>query len=191
MSIRWSFLFCAVVLLGCASGPRAQQQKQYVSHLKKWTKQDKQYSSMSASMVVKATLLSSTVLESQSRVSEVVQEWDPQTAQSEKDKLMAGIESETKFFVSFYTPDTDNNDLDQGQTQWNIFLDVGGRRFESKKVEKVFTNKATLRTQYPYHDTWSEPYLITFGLPTEEAQSQTSKLTIAGPIGSSHLSFSP
>lgn len=68
-----------------------------------------------------------------------------------------------KFFVSFYTPNPDFNDLDKPNSIWQIFIE----KSDATKILPLAIRKSTetypvLNHFFPLLDPWSSPYLIIF-----------------------------
>jgi hypothetical protein len=114
--------------------------------------------------------------------------WDQGRIDSEKDKSFKKASESTDIFLSFYTPDRHDDNLTTDKSIWRVLLDAGGKRYvgKIKKLKEPLTELATL---YPFHTRWNTPYLVSFPIPTSQAETQTSKLTITGPLGSRSIDF--
>lgn len=139
---------------------------------------------------VRATLLrpeaNSAIIQKNARM----YQWDRNKYEEELSKSQQKLEKETEIFVSLFTPDKKHDDLHKNKTLWKVFLDINGKRYEGKAAKiKLLTTE--IQAFYPEHNTFSTPYLISFGVPAKSLQGQTAKLVLTGPVTSVTLNFNP
>lgn len=161
----------------------------YTSVLNKWTDKDRAYTGMTAAFQIEATLMSQDLIEHQLYIDADQFHWTNEQFKEARQKALYDAQSEATVFISFYTEKDENNNLDKTNTDWNIFLDVGGKRVSPKSLKRLYTNRAVLLNKYPYHDAWSRAYEVKFVIPTLSATASEARLIVAGPIGASHLKF--
>ena len=150
---------------------------------------DVEYSGLYNNFEYKATIRNSVVRDALIQTQTQYYQWDHAKAATEREKTNIELASETQVFVSFYTPDRHNDNLADAKTIWQIYLDVGGRRYEGK-AKRVKSLLAELQTLYPYHSRWNSPYMVTFSIPTSAIETQVSTFTITGPLGTRAVKFS-
>lgn len=158
----------------------------YEQEIEKFSRGDTEYAGLYNNFEFKATILNSevrtTVLDKRIKS----YQWDAAKAGAEREKSNQEMASTTQVFFAFFTPDFRNDNLVDVKPIWKIYLDAGGRRYEAK-ITKVFTLLAELQSQYPYYTRWTTPYIATFDVPTAAIESQVSKFTITGPLGTREI----
>ncbi|MGE3757118.1 MAG: hypothetical protein AB7H97_05140, partial [Pseudobdellovibrionaceae bacterium] len=156
--------------------------------IKKYSDEIKQYSGFENVLQVGAVLLNSkakmAVVDQKARVFQ----WSDEQWYKEKVTADSELVKRTEIFVSFFTPSKKQDDLAKKKSVWKVFLDGGGKRYEGKAV-KIKSEPAELRTYYPFHNRWSSAYLITFEVATSAIETDESRLTLTGPVGSATLKF--
>jgi len=164
--------------------------KGYEKTLEKWTRSDKKYAGLENKFQITATLLTLEVLNSQLALDNVQYKWSQQDYVQKRNKALIDSETMTKVFVSFFTPDIENNNLDKSSSVWNIFLQFSnGERVQPKSIRRVFGNMSELKQKYPYHNPWSKAYEVIFPVPTSRVSQGGARFNISGPVGSSELKF--
>ena len=189
-----SFVFIFLNLAGCASkeenpnGLSLISQMDYEKIIDASSRSDKKYSGLYNTMDLSTTLVSTRVAQAQLEQSARIYQWDKAKFQLEKNKSDEKLKDQTLIFLSFYTPESKNNDLHKPKTVWKIFFDTNGRRYEGK-VTKLSDSPAEIRGLYPYYEKFATAYTISFPIATAEAEKQNSKLTITGPVDSATVEF--
>lgn len=187
-------LFLAVALSSCATPvpvgmeTNVISQSEYEHVLDPSTKSIETYDGLYNTINMTATLLRLPVAEAQLKQTARMYQWNPTQFQEEKTKMNERLKSSSEMFVSFYTPERKNDDLQKSQTLWKIFLDVGGKRFEGK-ASKIKLSLSETQGKYPYHNRFATPYKLTFPVPTANLEGQEVKLTITGSVGSATLIY--
>jgi hypothetical protein len=195
MVLAMSFLFSA-----CASEPvnesqaepsnieAASQDKGHAAVIERNSAGEANYAGFYNTFEYNATLLNYQVREALVTRETEYYQWDAAKTKLERDKARQEMASETAVFLSFFTPDRHNDNLADTKAIWRIFLDVGGSRYTGK-AKKLRTLLAELQALYPYHTRWNTPYMVTFPVPVSAIESQPSKLTITGPLGTKSVEF--
>ncbi len=161
----------------------------YNQVLDHWSSDAKVYSGVVSSFQVAATLLAPDVIHQQSYLEAKKIHRTAEQYTTADQAVMDETKNSTTFFVALYTDKDSNNDLDKQKSFWNVFLDVGGKRFTPKIVKRVFDNRIGLNDKYPYLNSWSRPYTIVFPLPLSQTLEQQVTLTVASPLGAAYLKF--
>lgn len=115
-------------------------------------------------------------------------QWTTEQYTLEKSKIEAEKNSKTDYFLSFFVPEKNYDDLNKKNTSWKVFMDINGRRLEGR-VSKVKKSYAELHALYPHYTKWNTAYKISFPIPTAEADRQSSVVTLTGPVGSVQTEF--
>ena len=196
----WSFFkFSALILAGslfisCASrlktpaGVPEVTVSEYESIISKNSKKVEIYDGLYNILTIQATWLDSKVTEAALSHNARLSQWNEQIYKEEKGKRIRENAENTKFFVSFFTPERKHADLARSKSLWKIFLEVDGQRFEGKatKVKQLFSE---IQVMYPQHNRWSIPYMITFPVATALVENKPAVLTFTGAVGSAQLQF--
>ncbi|WP_413580483.1 hypothetical protein [Bdellovibrio sp. HCB288] len=187
-------LLLTLLLTGCASyevtdsGRALRTEDQYFETVQKYTDRTTKYSGLYNVLEMQATLLSSEVLEAQLDQKTRIYLWDEAKFQEERGKVATRLSAETEFFLSFFTPERQNDNLGTPKSLWKAFLDVDGRRYEGK-VTRIKSSLAELISLYPTHNRFYTPYSLTFPVSEKTISGKEMKVTVTGPVGSGILSF--
>ncbi len=160
----------------------------YEALVEKNTKNIESYNGLSNQLNVSATKMDTKMTEAMLSRSSQIYQWNATIFQEEKIKATTDLATKTIFFLSFYTPERNHNNLTALKPIWKIYLDVGGQRYEGKAT-KVKTMLADLESLYPHHNRFSTPYKIEFSVPTAQTETQSQVLTITGPNASVILNY--
>ena len=160
----------------------------YETLVEKNTKNIESYNGLANQLNVSATKMDTKMTEAMLARSGQVYQWNATIFQEEKIKAMTELATKTIFFLSFYTPERNHNNLTALKPIWKIYLDVAGQRYEGKAT-KVKTMLADLESLYPHHNRFSTPYKIEFSVPTAKTETQAEVLTITGPNASVILNY--
>ncbi len=166
----------------------AQAAPSYKKVLKKWTKSDRVYKLSDFHAVVdwSVTYLDEEMIEAQARNHSKVYKLDS----SESDQLLWSLQEkeggQTKFFVSFYTPNRKFSDLKKETAHWDVRLKADGRTFRPTKIEKT-TQTPLQEMYYPYIlKPWATTYELYFD-STVKSLPKPWTLGVYGPEGHSEL----
>jgi len=190
------FLISILLLSSCASvttnraGLNVITSAAYENVIDQWTDRIEDYSGLSNTVTIQATLLNPQVVMAQADQNARIFQWDQITYDNEKKNAENRMASETQVFVSFYSPERKWDDLYKSKTLWKVFLDANGQRYEGK-VAKVKLLTPEIQSLYHYHTGFATPYLITFPVSARTLGSNPAKLIFTGAIGSVTLSFGP
>ncbi|WP_413560053.1 hypothetical protein [Bdellovibrio sp. HCB209] len=187
-------LALSLLVTGCASyeitesGRALRTEDQYFSIVDKNTDRTTKYSGLYNLLEMQAVVLNSEVLDAQVDQLTRFYLWDEPKIQDEKIKRDARLNKETELFLSFYTPNVKNDDLQKDTTLWKIFLDVDGRRYQGK-VTRIKSPLAELVSLYPTHNRFFTPYALTFPVAMKSIEGKEMKVTVTGPVGSGTLNY--
>lgn len=152
------------------------------------TVRSQNYEGLYNTLDLTATLRNAPVRRAQLEQQARIYQWDRNKFQSEVAASDAKARNETEVFLSFYTPEKKNDDLNKKNTQWKVFLEADGRRWEGKVV-KIRQSVPEIQGWYPYYTRFSTPYVVTFTVAAPDVETKTSKLVVTGPMGTATLSF--
>jgi hypothetical protein len=185
---RSIFVVSLAVLVFCAcAGTRAKHVYRAVLH--EWTRSGEAFQSELLFISVKwhASLLSPDLLLAQANeVGNVYQAGD------ERDAFLASESTRYRgtisFFVSFYSFEHKYSDLSREDCSWKLSLVDHGARSTPLTIQKIHTLTPLQRYLFPYVDTWSSFYIVSF--PRAASTNYHGlELSIRGPDGSSHLDW--
>ncbi len=193
--LRPLFLIVMLFLTACATSPvdnpnvvQGYGESEYASIIRKHTTITNQYSGFYQTFQADMTILSSEVQTAALKQKGHFLGWDQRQYQSERDKMVQEAAAYSKFFLRFYSPDHEYDDLHKGKTIWKVYLEYGGSRFEGK-VKKLSDKYVELQTIYPHLDRFSTPYEITFNVPMTTIESGECKVTLTSSLGTAEFKF--
>lgn len=180
-------------LLGCAStysNPHMQliPESDYFSVVDKNTQKKQIYDGFMNTLDLSITMLTTELMRNQTDQQARIYQWTPENYQIEKGKVESDLAKETSFFVSVFVPERKHDDLHKKTTNWKMFLDVGGKRYEGKATRSK-AQLAELVSLYPHHTRWQSAYKISFPVSTVIAENGDAKFTLTGPVASATFEF--
>ncbi|MGE4130885.1 MAG: hypothetical protein AB7F86_04570 [Bdellovibrionales bacterium] len=190
-----ALLIFAFTLAGCASTPKLTSDSiqpmdsdSYIKLIQRNTAHTDQYSGFYQTFQADVTILTTEVQAASLRQKGHFLQWDQRQFQSEREKSLQESNAYSKFFLRFFSPDKDYDDLHKGKTIWKVFLDYSGRRFEGK-VAKMSEKMSEVVQLYPHMDRFSTPYEITFNVPMTTIEQGEVKIILTSSLGQAEFSF--
>ncbi len=187
-------LVCQFFSLSCATKFPAHptlnlvDENEYYKAVKTFSDRKQIYDGFYNTLDLSMTFLNTPVSRMQLDENARIYQWSEDIYNNEKSKNEDRLAKQTDFFLSLYTPESKNNDLNKTKTLWKVFLDAGGRRYEAKVI-KIKTLPTETLALYPNFNRFSTPYKVTFPVAISLVENQESKVTITGPVGSAQLVF--
>lgn len=193
---RLIFIFAILLsLAACSSFPKqspnvvgAMDETPYTHLVQRNTARTNQYSGFYQTFQADMTMLTSELQNEALKQKARFLGWDQRQYQSERDKMTQESTAYSKFFMRFFTPENDYNDLHKGKSIWRVYLDYGGSRFEGK-VKKITDKFVEVQNIYPHLDRFSTPYEITFNVPMATIENGPSKVTLTSSLGTAEFKF--
>ena len=160
----------------------------YEDRIEQYSDGDQEYAGFYNNFEFKATLWNAPIRDALLDRQADYYKWDATRKSSERDKLLKSALTETKVFLSFFTPTNKNDNLDDAKKIWEIYLTVGGQRYAgvAKRNKKL---AAELKALYPYNNVWGTPYDVTFPVSINTIENQASEMMITGPLGARSIHF--
>ncbi len=184
-----------IFLTGCAHQPtvgpnqvQPMSESDYVALMRKHTSRADKYSGFYQTFQADVTILTTEVQSSVLRQKAHFMQWDQKQYQQEREKSLQESNAYAKFFMRFYSPERDYDDLHKGKTIWKVFLEYSGNRFEGK-VARASDKMIEVKTLYPNMDRFSTPYELTFNVPMTTIEQGASKIILTSSLGSAEFSF--
>ncbi|HMN68101.1 MAG TPA: hypothetical protein PKC28_06130 [Bdellovibrionales bacterium] len=184
-----------LALTGCATSPVSNPnliqpltQIEYEMLINKHTRRTNQYSGFYQTFQADMTILNTEVLTATLRQRGHFLQWDQRQYQAERDKVMQEASAYSRFFMRFYSPENDYDDLHKGKTIWRVYLEAQGSRFEGK-VKKITDKFVEVQNVYPHMDRFSSPYEITFSVPMTTVENQAAKVILTSSLGTAEFQF--
>jgi hypothetical protein len=160
----------------------------YEKRIEQYSAGDTEYAGLYNNFEYKATLYNSFIRDQLLDRQAGFYQWDAAKKTAERDKAISKSATETQVFLSFFTPDHKNDNLADSKTIWNLYLEVGGQRY-SGKVTRSKQLLAEIQSLFPYANRWGTAYYVTFPVATNVVETQISKMTITGPLGTRAIEF--
>lgn len=142
------------------------------------------YQTFQADVTIMTTEVQNAVLRQQGNFLQ----WDQRQYQQAREKAVQEANAYAKFFLRFYAPNRDYDDLAKGKTIWKVFLDYSGNRFEGK-VTKRMEKLIELQTLFPNMDGFSTAYDVTFNVPMTTLEQGTLKVVLTSGLGQAEFTF--
>lgn len=114
--------------------------------------------------------------------------WDSQTLQLEIQKANDKRLTESRFFIRFYSPEIDYDDLHKPNSIWKVYLIVNGQKYLGK-VTKDFSKFIEIQTIFPYFDRFSTGYYVTFPIGRASVEDQSYSILLTSSLGQSEFKF--
>lgn len=186
-------LFLAFAL-GCAQAPvknaevPAMPEKEYKELVAKHTAKTNQYSGFYQTFQADMTILTSELQTAALKQKANFLQWDQRQYNTEREKMLQEASAYSKFFLRFFTPNNEYDDLHKGKTIWRVYLEHGGSRFEGK-VKKMTDKFVEIQNIFPHYDRFSTPYEVSFNVPMATIEGGTSKVTLTSSLGTAEFVF--
>lgn len=192
---RLFILLLSATFLGCSHQPVSQDKtdlalspKAYEAVVNTNTVRANQFSGFYQTFQADVTILTTEMQMASLRQRASFMQWDAKQYQAEREKMQQENSAYAKFFLRFYSPEHDYDDLHKGKTIWKVYLDVSGQRFEGK-VKKLTDKLVELMTIYPHFDRFSTPYEVTFNVPMTTIENGKCKVTLTSSLGTAEFDF--
>jgi hypothetical protein len=156
--------------------------------VEKQTKSDEGYSGFYNTFQGHLTLLSSNVKVGALRLLAHTQNWDRKQASEEKEKDIQERAAQTKFFLSFFTPEKEHNQLDFGNSIWTISLEVKGVIYKGK-AKKDSAKQSQLGLLFPTHSRFHKAYELVFDIPTHVLEESGGTVKLSSHLGEAEFKF--
>jgi len=161
---------------------------QYKKALNKKTDHHKEYSGLHMSFQASLVFLDSKIQSNQLKMKSQYKNWAENEASKQKQKLQEKLNTHSEFFLSFYSPNTKRNKLDQKASDWRIILKTSSKEIEGKiKFTDNISNHNSIF--YPNLEPWGKFYSVTFPVSTAELESTKLDVVLMGPEGMASFNF--
>lgn len=182
-------------LMSCSTTPKSNQpsymsieEGQYENVLQRYTKSEKRYSGFYNQFDVSVTELNQISQFAILQRKAGYLQWDEKTFAKEKERVTQEMSSSTYYFVSFYTPDRDINDLVNADSVWKFYLEVNGKRYTAH-IRQSSENRAELKNLFVNFGRFHKPYTLRFDIPTSEIENTPHKLILTSSLGTADFSY--
>lgn len=184
--------FAILMLTGCAHNEPFNQHldeswnpptfKEYYKHVRKQTQRQQKYSGFYNQFDLSLTYLTDNILIKQLKLEAHKSQLSPEMANRRLKTLEDSLNHESKFFVSVFTPKSDDNKLDMKSTGWVAILYFDGERFDGH-FKATSKSAHSLKLYYPDHNIWSKAFILTFPVPTRELMGKSFQIKFSNPYG--------
>lgn len=194
-----ALLVLGVFISGCSSSSKVgetpignleaiPEDSEYLKLVDQNTREAFGYNGLANVFEIRALALNERVVAAQVRRKSQQFQWSEEQTRREFEKANQSASSQLQFFISFFTPDGNHNDLSNSSTLWKVFLDVNGKRY-SASVEKAPGKLTELQNLFPFHNQFSNGYFATVLAPRSLIEQGAFKLTITGPVATQELVY--
>jgi hypothetical protein len=179
---------CAHQSLPVTDGVTPLERNEYNEIIRKATVKTTHYAGLYQTFQADMTILSSEVQTAILRQRAYFLQWDQKQFQSEREKMLQENSAYSKFFLRFFSPEHEYDDLHKGKTIWRVYLEMNNQRFEGK-VKKMTEKFVELQTIFPHMDRFSTPYEITFNVPMATVERNDCKVILTSSLGNAQYAF--
>ncbi len=194
--MRIFVLMLGLVLSSCASTQKGSIERritdsEYKEITSAYTQNKKKYDGFYNRFDASIIFLNTKVQEAVLRRRADFLQWNQDEYLKEREKGFQESSSSTRFFLSFFTPDREQNNLHvPAKSIWKVYLEVDGRRLEAK-IRKLMTSPADLHNTYPFFGRFHTPYEVLFEIPTSVSERTPVRLIVTSSQGSAEFDFNP
>lgn len=182
---KFIILFLAgVFLTSCQSA----QKRDYNKMIYSVSQSKKEYSGFHQSFEATMTPMTQEVQSSVLEMKAEVLGWTQAELEEKRTKATEDRITHSHFFLRFYSPNVDYNDLHQPDSIWEVYLIVGNQKFDAV-VTKDFSKLVDLQTIYPFFDRFSSGYDLKFPIGEASLAGRPHKVVIASTLGKAEFSF--
>lgn len=188
------FLISILFLSACANQPVSHDgvttlsESEYEDIYNTKTNNIETYSGLTNALTFSSTEIDTEMINATLARSARVYEWNATKFAEESARAKANTGNKSEFFVSFYTPERNNNDLSSSHSIWKIYLDVNNQRYEGKAT-RLKGSLVDIQSMYPSHNRFSTAYMIEFPVAVANIEKVTKTLTITGPKTTARVIF--
>ncbi len=188
---KFSLLLTVLTLANCNHAPintkltnewkpfSLSKQKRVV---RKQTKQRQEYDGLHLSFNAEITFLTPKIQRNNLNIKSQFKNWNSEIASSKREEQAEHLAKHSEFFLTFYSPKTKRNKLDQTASDWKAVLKINGSEYEGKiQLRKNISHHN--KVYFPELDPWSTPYLVTFPIATNKLTSSKFEVLVMGPEG--------
>lgn len=185
---RLLLIMASFVFLACTTHPHSDGRDQYLETIDNYSAGDKKFSGFYENFEFRATILNETVTRSIYNRMKQIYAWSDSEYQEKLGEQLSDLQSSSKIWLSFFTPERKDDNLANKVSIWKIYLQTPSQRYEGR-AEKVNKNFSEAQALIPYHSRWATPYYVTFPVPSSEISGQDLRLIITGPLGHREVRF--
>ena len=179
---------CAHQTLPVAGGVTPLSDKEYSDIIRRATVKANQYAGLYQTFQADMTIETTEVQTAGLRQRGYFLQWDQKQYNTEREKILQEASAYAKYFLRFFSPEHEYDDLHKGKTIWRVYLEANGQRFEGK-VKKLTEKHVEVQTIYPHMDRLSTPDEITFNVPMGTIEQAESKVTLTSSLGNAQYVF--
>lgn len=163
-------------------------ESEYKKIMNEYTFNDKKYNGFYNTYDSTITIINSVITEALLQRDGYFMQWDSAKAQSEREKSLQKMSSNSEFVISMFTPQSEHNDLDKPNSMWKVVLESAGQRYEGK-ITKLKKNLVQIQNLFPYHSRFNKAYIVTFDIPMTRIENEKSVIILTSSLGNSTFRF--
>ena len=172
----------------CTTHPHSEGRSDYVDKIESNSAGDKQFSGLYDNFEFRSTVLTQDISKSIHDRMDKFYDWSDQESQEKWQQTADDMQTKTKLWLSFFTPDRKNDNLANKVSIWKVYLVADGTRYEGRAT-KANNNFEEAKALFPYHSRWATAYYVDFPVPTAQIEGSDVKLVITGPLGRREVKF--
>jgi hypothetical protein len=187
----------SLVKLGCHHNPinsklsdnwQPMTQSQNLRLLNKQTRTHKEYVGLHMSFQSHLIFVNSDLATNQVKLKSQYKNWSEQEAIEKLNETQADLNKKAQFFLSFYSPNSKRNKLDQKASDWKVILKTNSSEIEGVvKYEDNISDHTKIF--YPNIEHWGKPYKVSFPVPTSQLETSPFEVVLMGPEGMASFKY--
>jgi|GEM_PF-2153864 len=163
-------------------------QKQNLSLLNQQTRTHKEYVGLHMSFQSHLIFLNSKIKTNQIKLKSQYKNWTEKKAEEKLAEIQTGLAQESQFFLSFYSPNSKRNKLDQKASDWKMIIKTSSSEYEGViKYEDNISDHT--KVFYPNIEHWGKPYKVTFPVSTSLLETTPFEVVLMGPEGMASFKY--
>lgn len=167
---------------------QAPNKNEYYAAVRKQTQRKQKYSGFYNQFDMSLTYLTENILIKQLKMEANYAQWSAPKSNKKLESLEESISHESKFFVSIFTPKSDDSKLDMASSGWVAMLYFDGERFDGH-IKAIAKDANSLKIYYPDHNIWSRGFILSFPVPTKELMGKSFQVKFSSANGEAVYKF--
>ncbi|MAV90128.1 MAG: hypothetical protein CL676_01815 [Bdellovibrionaceae bacterium] len=178
------FGIALLLLSSCQTTP----EKNYSNLIQQSSRSQKSYSGLHETFEATVVPLNRKVTQGMLEKRAELLGWTPERLQREQQKANEERLTHAKFFLRFFAPNSDYDDLHKPNSIWKIYLLLGNQKIEGE-VSRDFSKLIELQAIYPGFDRFSTGYEVKFPIGQASLEDTSYSVQLTSSLGEAKFNF--
>ncbi|NCN95412.1 MAG: hypothetical protein GW917_01675 [Bdellovibrionales bacterium] len=179
-----TFIGLTLLLVACQSQPK----DNYKSLIESSSKSQKSYSGLHQSFEVTVVPLNRKISQGMIERRSELLGWTAEVKARKQTEANEARLTHSHFFLRFFSPNSDYDDLHRPNTIWKIYLILGSQKIEGK-ITKDFSKLIELQAIYPGFDRFSTGYEVSFPIGQASLEDTNYSIQLTSSLGEAKFNF--